>query len=208
MTAKKAGGGRGRPGQGASPFEPLGAEIVVVPEGVGGGGDVDGGPSPCPFCEAESRCCEHLLVAADRTLHLFRGEELHRQVRPAERRLDRAIAAFLIRLARLPAAWQRKAVSDVEPSRLRHALFGVLASRPVPSGDGLDPVLVGNVRWEYLEEILFQGRDTVGLPWDFEGGPGLASDGIDFWSSDPSRAAREAARLILEDAAAVDRLLP
>jgi hypothetical protein len=201
MTGENAGGGRERPGQGTLPLE---AEVSVLTEPRREDGE---GPGPCPFCGSTSRCCEHLPVTADRTLALFRGPEYHRLVRPAEARLQRALRTFLVRLGRMPAPWRRKLVSDVEPPRLRHALSAVLSAWPTPPGDEVDTVLEGDARWEYLEEILFRCRDTVGLPWAFGGVPGLPSDGIDFWSRDPARAARDAARLVFEDAAVVDRLL-
>jgi hypothetical protein len=165
------------------------------------------GPPPCPFCGFADSTCGHLLVAADRTFMEFHGPEFERHVGPAEELLQRAVGPCLARLARLPPARRNHLVAAIQPPRLRALLRDTLEGWPEPPEEDDDTVLEDGPRWDYVEEILLSAGDTVGLPWDFEGTPGQPSQMIDFWSSDPAGSAREARRLILEDVAALDRLL-
>lgn len=165
------------------------------------------GPPPCPFCGFADSSCGHLLVAADRTFMEFHGQDFDRHVAPAEDLLWRAIGPTLGRLARLPVARRNLLLAALQPPRLRALLREALEEWPVPPDDDDESLLEDGPRWDYLEEVLLSAGDTVGLPWDIEGGPGQSSAMIDFWSSDPAGAAQEARQLILSDVAALDRLL-
>ena len=167
-----------------------------------------GGAPPCPFCGWQDPNCGHLLVAADRTYLEFLGRHFDEQVEPAVDLLVQAVGPGLARVGRLAPEERDRLLARVDPPRLRALLVDTLAEWPELPEDG-DAIAPGDrALWDYLEEILLSSADTIALAWEFHGRPGERSAMVDFWSSNPAHAAREARRLLREDVVALDRLLP
>lgn len=138
----------------------------------------------CPFCRSKDSC-EHLVLSYDATFNTVLGGELYDEIRQLENTLASGIDHAAQKRKRFPR-------DSAVPERASiNGLIKELASKIDPHGDEYDnsvTVLLSGKFYDLLyDEIIGSDKMIYELSEDDEGGPGMSSEMIHYYTPEPEQ---------------------